>query len=92
MKEAKMIAHAVLDEKIEKGDYTFLYENGLHLTPAEFIAGNAKWLSESFDDLTKNEDMMKVIFEVLGKGLVRFLLNEKEYAAMVAEVKHYDQG
>ena len=92
MKVAKLNAHAILDEKIEKSDYTFLYENGLHLTPAEFIAGNAKWLSETFDELCEDQDSMKLIFEVLGKGLARFLLNEKQFAELVQEVKHYDEG
>lgn len=92
MKVAKLNAHAILDEKIEKSDYTFLYESGLHLTPAEFIAGNAKWLSENFDELCEDLDHLKLFYEILGKGLLRFLLNEKQFAELVMEVKQYDQG
>lgn len=92
MKVAKLNAHAVLDEKIEKADFTLCYANGLHLSPVEFIAGNAKWLSESFDELCADQDSMKIIYEVLGKGLVRFLLNEQPFAELVKEVKRYDQG
>lgn len=92
MREAKMNAHAVLDEKIEKGDYTKVYICGIHLKPDEFMSGNAKWLSENFDELTQSEEALKITYDVLGKGVMKFLLNEKEYNELVAEVKQYDQG
>ena len=92
MKVAKLNAHAILDEKIEKEDYTKVYICGIHLNPDEFIAGNAKWLSENFDELTQSEEALKITYEVLGKGVMKFLLNEKEYNELVAEVKQYDQG
>ena len=91
MTEAKMRAHDVLDTKIEKKDFTMEYINGLHMSPLDCIGGSAKWISENFDEMCKSEDNMKVFYEILGKGLVRFLLNEKEFLDLVKEVKENDK-
>jgi len=89
----KMTAHAIIDDRIEKEDFaTSQTKIGYELTLTEWVRGNAKFISEAFDEITSSYAMFDLVAGVLGRQFLRYLIGDEMFEKLDKEVRRNDQS